>query len=514
METLVKNNYVFTISQKTCLKRSCIRIREQFHEKDVDCFRINGKWISKHFNNIAIDEFTGTYNYITKLCKGVKKIDFDEQNKCYNVTYGYSSKPQGGSINVYGFKTPLLILNDDYYKELVQRLKPCRFSDIPYLDGLSNFKEVVPYDANRDNYDLTVSLRKAKLRKYSEEEMMNYGIISKSFKTSENKKYTFGVEIETSDGLLTSEQANELKLNIMTDKDGSVYSDKGKKYGGAEYITGVLQGDSGLRQLKILCRELSKKTLINETCSVHVHLGTDFDNLFILFMYILGNSIEKDMYSVVSKNRLYKPNGQMNDFCKPLKNINLKNITPNMTEDVYNKTIAENFKKVFSWISCGHDESERCNRLTNHPKGAKCGYDKETSRYCWINMVPTYFNTRNNKSYTIEFRMMGETTNYYKIKNWLLLCMSLVWFVENRRTDILNNCVTINNVQHPLTIFNILRVAYPTKGEMLANYFMKRAEFFSKNINASESAFLIDEINNDEEITLLNILKESNSICV
>ena len=308
-------------------------------------------------------------------------------------------------------------------------------------------------------------------------------------------------------------QANNLNLNIMSDKDGSVYSDSGKKYGGAEYITGVLTGDAGFRQIKLLCKELTKKTLVNKTCSVHVHIGSEFDNLFVLFMYMLGIKIEDELYSLVSPNRNVNSNGDLNEYCKKLRPLALIPFSK-ATPDQYNKVIDSNFKKVFEWISCGNSEGPNCNRSTNHPKGAKCGYDRSTSRYCWVNMVPTYFNTRNNKSYTIEFRLMGETTNYYKIRNWILLCMAIVWFVENRRNDIINDYVTINNVRHDLNIFTILRVAYPTKGESLVNYFMKRQDFFKKHPSATEADLLTTEINNDEEIDILNIIKEANKSCV
>lgn len=517
MEKKLINDYVTTISNNSCLRRSCIKIRDQFHEKNVDCFRINGKWISKHFNNIALDEETNGYNFITKLFKAAKNIQWDEHNNCYNIIYAYTSKPLSKTINVYGFNKPILVF-DDFFEDCKTRLKPCKYSDIEFLDGRSNFNTVIPYDANRDNYDNTISLKKAKLRKYSDEEIRDLGILGKSFKTFEGIDYTFGVEIETCDGLLTKNQAQNFKLNVMTDKDGSVYTNKGKKYGGAEYITGVLHGDEGLRQLKILCKELSKKTIVNKTCSVHVHIGTEFDNQFILYAYLLAVILEKDMFSIVSKNRGVNDYGEINVYCKPFQQLrlNLLNFEKNKSYDkeTFEKIIKQDFNSVFQWVSGGYSEDANCNRKTNHPKGAKCGYDKNSQRYCWLNLVPTYFNTRGNQSYTIEFRLLGETTNYYKIRNWLLLCFAFVSFVKNRRADILNGYITQNGEKKELNIFNVLQIIYPNKGLQLANYFMKRKEFFNNNSTSSESDFYVNDISEEQNITINNIISEANKACV
>jgi len=78
------------------------------------------------------------------------------------------------------------------------------------------------------------------------------------------KKYTFGVEIETHSGRLPLYLKNKLFYSSVY--DGSLkHKDDSSTYG-LEYVSAVLQGDEGLKQLNSLCYELTKRCLLNYQC--------------------------------------------------------------------------------------------------------------------------------------------------------------------------------------------------------------------------------------------------------
>lgn len=78
------------------------------------------------------------------------------------------------------------------------------------------------------------------------------------------KKYTFGVEIETMSGVLP--KYLDSKIYYSGVHDGSLKHEDDKACYGIEYVTDVLKGDNGLKQLKMLSNELSKRCLINKQC--------------------------------------------------------------------------------------------------------------------------------------------------------------------------------------------------------------------------------------------------------
>lgn len=502
---------VDTIGGNRVERKKCIKIKEKFHEKNVDCFVINDLWISKHYNKIEIDDFSGNYNFVTKLGKHIKDLRWDNSASSYIAEFGFTSRAHPAPFTVKGFKTPIQVLNEEIYNKFQPRLKPCRFSGEMCLDGRSNHVTFIKYNHERDNYDHVISLGKAVSRAYPKIQKQALGLISDSYLTTEGLQYTFGIEIETCAGLLPADQAADLGLNIKAEQDGSIIGDDGRKYGGAEYITGVLKGDSGFRQLKILCKELTLRTKVNSSCSVHVHLGNIvFDDEFIMYMYILAKKIERELFSYMASNRFTKDGEKPNPYCKPLQGFRFSSMK-NLNKEEYNEAFKFNYNKVVEFLASGNPIGERFNRSTNHPQGSKCGYDKTSPRYSWLNLIPTYFDTRGDKTHTIEFRMMGETTSYIKIKAWALICMAISWFVENHKTDILNGYIGGTDKKE-LNVLNILRLAYPKKGEMLCEYLLSRHKSFSRDKGMSEIDFYIDDNTNFERVTLNDIANEAYSL--
>jgi hypothetical protein len=298
------------------------------------------------------------------------------------------------------------------------------------------------------------------------------------FKTL-GKKYKFGIEIETSSGVIPVYISNDLECSAV--HDGSLRHEDGNVYG-LEYVTSILEGDLGLKELKKICLELDKRCVVDKTCGNHVHLSdVNFSKFNIILMYWLYENIQNEIFSILPYTR-----SKGNEYCRKLPNLKLDldviNKLDSYTENLYYGEII----KFLSSINL--TPSKSINKTKNHPKGNKCGYDHSTARYCWVNFIPAVFNTRDDKSYTIEFRPFNGTTCYTDIKNWLLVCMALVDIVENHKQWLF----TFNN-KDKIQINSILERVYGTKGLELIIWFNDRKNRFDNPELTVEQSLLIEQ---------------------
>lgn len=458
-------NYNITLAEDPKIKLS---VKECINIPKLGWFRKDDKRLISDYiykdNFIILDE-----KYKTTYTKVYTDIDDKGNlvcNNTYTTTYPNKDKIYEKIVyflpEIYVVKTgkieyiELSLLEDRLFKEkYIERIKDGVFylrTDLSSED-LIEFKER-PY--------------KFVYRKYRDE----IGEFNKSIKNIPNtfintldKKYYFGVEIETISGRLPKYLDNFLFYSAV--HDGSLRDpETGETYGG-EYITDVLQGDLGLQQLKKLCYELTKRCLVDKRCGNHVHLsGVNFTKENIILMYYLYYNIQDEIFSMMPKSR------RKNEYCRKLDNlsINISNIHPKQLNRNY--YIDKYYSEIIMFLSKKDFSSRYVNKKKDHPKGFKCAYDHSASRYCWVNFVPAVFNTRGNSIYTIEFRPMQASTSYRKIKNWLLICFSLVDIVENYKQEIYDKTY--------LNLADVLNICYPKDSEKLINYVNERKLKFSE----------------------------------
>jgi len=303
----------------------------------------------------------------------------------------------------------------------------------------------------------------------STKDLIKYGIKSPTNVITENKNYSFGVEIETAAGYIPSYVA--ANLNMKSVYDGSIRDNQGNKHVGGEYVTGVLFGDNGLRHLNKIVTELSQRCSINNTCSVHVHVGNlSFNKETIVLLWKTCQAVESELFAMLPTSR------STSLYCNKMKQLPIKFNKKGYSYDVL---IDEYYKKIFKIISLGKEPCKTINKEFNHPAGHSCGYDTSTPRYWWINFIPAMFNLKGKGNYTIEFRPHSATLNFIKIKNWILIVLGIVSFVENHQKFIINN--------DKITLRDIIKLTYPNKHEYLMEYINKRTEFFSVRGNNSLS---------------------------
>jgi hypothetical protein len=304
------------------------------------------------------------------------------------------------------------------------------------------------------------------------------GIESKTYVASEGLKYSFGVELETSQGLVTLQDYFINRLNLSSIRDGSVK--------GAEYVTGVLKGDSGFNQLYRVSTILNKQNKVDKSCGMHVHIGgANFNKAFSVYAHILSEKIQDSMFSIVSKTR------RGNSYCGDVIRLCLEDSIKKYGAS-YGVEVA--YKELYEHMTYGRALGSDHNKKHNHHYGRYCGKyngieDEDNFRYKWVNLIPCNFNVRgishpkngyNKNADTIEFRFHSGTLNYTKIKNFTLICMAFVNYVENNENDILSKDV--------ITLEDIIKATYKRNVKPLLAYVEMRQKLFNNEPYLLESS--------------------------
>lgn len=303
------------------------------------------------------------------------------------------------------------------------------------------------------------------------------GTFSPTFRITEGKKHTFGVELETSIGILQPWHYKDLNIDAV--HDGSLRGPNGEDPTGGEYVTGILTGDMGFNQINKICSILSKRCEIDKRCGVHVHVGIKPTNSFIVNLYKLLLDIQNEIWSMMPHTRR---NGK---YCKNLYKLDFSRLASAKTEEEYELITNDLFAQIYKFINVEpviktENGVGMYSKQTSHPLGDKCGYNSDTPRYCWVNFVPALFIRRDYISkgkkpkdytgYTIEFRPHPGSLNYTKIKNWIKICIAIVSFVENNEDYISKNKVTLDK---------IIRSEYPKSSIKLLDFVRSRQELFA-----------------------------------
>ena len=382
-------------------------------------------------------------------------------------------------------------LNDErpylFYDDYIHRRKN-------RADKFRAFDNLVKPFTDIDNPNITIEDKKLLIKRD-----FDLGVRSNTYKIFEGLRYTFGVELETSAGRLSQEDTNG--LNLKCEFDGSLRETPDQRKEdvlGGEYITGVLKGDSGMYQLQAICNKLSEKCSINSKAGVHVHIGgISFTKENIVYLYILGCTLQDEIYQMLPTSR------RKNSYCRKIDelDLNINSLKNANTSVVYDILIDEYYNKIFKYVSHGKEPSKNVNRKGNHPLGSKCGYNKETQRYCWLNFVTALFNTKNNvNAITLEFRNHSATLNYTKVKNWVRICFAFVNFAENFKTSIKNNMwLNKENVELPINLTSIIMASYPRTGKALVNYVeTRKVKFFSDTGSIENEEYATDKESNSK----------------
>lgn len=247
-------------------------------------------------------------------------------------------------------------------------------------------------------------------------------INEKEFPLSKHLRYTFGLEFETSEGIVPENLC--FRDGLIPLRDGSIT--------GLEYSTVVLKGNEGLNLLAQQVETLKKYTVFNKECSLHIHLGgfplTD-KSLFRLYKLCLHLQNTGELASLLPpltfRTSAYKNSGK--DYCRPLPEYR-------DFKDLYYALVGEPFLGSFEQP---HPNDPSRNQKWHIP-----------TRYYWINFINAFCYKVNK---TIEFRFLRPTYNLRKILVWMYIMNAILAFSEDRTMADLRN----------ITFSKIFRRVYP-----------------------------------------------------
>ena len=482
--------------------------------------RLTGRVNSKYFEGDDLkitkvfDVYTKSIVDVNSTYRFINKFHFDGSGKLIVDEYLYTTSNTYLNNNCFPFVLTTQVDTNVHYCASETELIANGFIEDPHrLVFFHPVFELTPKTNDR-HYSYWMSLQrdyipfnncKSKLDFEDSElsDAISMGVVSPSNTITEGKKYTFGVEIETSGGIVPLYRVKDYNLAAM--RDGSIT--------GAEYVTGILTGDKGFYHLSKICKLLSTRCQIDSRCSIHVHIGNiNLTKETIVAIYLLGLMLENELFLMLPESR------RNNEFCRMLSADIASVIPPNsgLNESIISQTKLDIiYHNLFAFVSTESYPNEKVNRRMTHPKGAKCGYNHSTPRYWWLNLVPGLF-TREEKyevvkkhrfdkikeknqninlysNRTIEFRCHSATLNYEKITNWLKICMSIIFLAENKPIEILERYVDKNNI----SLEEVIKNAYPQNNTKLLEYIhLRKATFTEKTTELKEYQVKQDENNN------------------
>lgn len=158
---------------------------------------------------------------------------------------------------------------------------------------------------------------------------------------------------------------------------------------GAEVVSPILKGQSGLKALEIVCSVIDNDDFrVSTTCGLHVHHGVT-----------LSEKIWQFINSWIDCEKHF-----------------LKIVPPSRQNNHYSRPWAVHFRDT-RWDRSSSSEMPYATAQTNISAWTSSNLE---SRYASVNMKS--ISLRN----TIEFRMHSGTTEFKKIKNWIIITQSFL----------------------------------------------------------------------------------------
>lgn len=238
-------------------------------------------------------------------------------------------------------------------------------------------------------------------------------------------KYSFGLEFETSMGIIPEEVC--LRDGLIPLRDGSI--------SGIEYSTVVMQGNEGINLLDQQLQTLRKFTFFDKECSLHVHLGgfpLEPDAIFRVYSqcYRLAPELSNILPEYTFRGNEYKKTGK--NYCKHLPAYSNFN-------RMYEGLVGRHFFGSF--------EQPHPADITREHK-----WNVHT-RYYAVNFINLLCYKVNK---TIEFRFLRPTYNFDKIRLWLYIFNGILLYAEKGFPKV-NNLQAILEAVYPEELHQPLR---------------------------------------------------------
>jgi len=440
------NEIVTTVNGISCKKDKCRLIDKKYYlignvniENSGDVYYIDGRYIRFETKRIAFNKTICKYqlkNYL--LNYGIVSMDIN----C-NFLNGYFSNDNENVFLIDENKNTHCCINENIINKNFREeacsgifyhisLKKAREFNI-IKDVKKTYKEHLPYDSGKVMY------------KYIEKYNKYTPVINDTIKNFSKAigDLTFGLEFETIKGVIPDNRLDKLPLIPL--RDGSI--------SGLEYVTVPLSGDKGVKAVVDCVKELKKRTIYNNDCALHLHIGNvPRTPEFILAFYKLISFHQEEIFSYFPLYKKYNFGVKRKNYSKPfpINEINFK-LDPSIDYSC-KVSVNKNFDVLFAHLSGGYNfYGYDCDlrNVYNHPLDPN-GNQKWNikNRYYAHNLIPLIFGNKQ----TIEFRIHTPTYNIDKILNFLFINSYLInYAIKNQNSILCNPNFLVSNNQNGLS---------------------------------------------------------------
>lgn len=434
---------VTTVSGNSVPRKKCRKIKGEFYEIGVDCFLMSDNKYHRLGNGmVEIDFETNTPVFLREhpnISKGI--VGF----KNNSFIFGYFTPNIYKNIKVLYNGTIVKALNKNvlektnYFKNPLSQI----YSEEGKFD--SSIIDSEKLDYNCDSY----LIRATKLFNYYKQNYIKKDINKNNIKYYSqlsllDSKYLFGLEFETSEGVLCDTTLN--KNGIIPVKDGSLR--KPNKPLPFEYVTVPYQKEDLFNSLKEVCSDLNNNCKFDSSCSLHLHIsGLENSKSNVVALWILIQKIQDEMLNMFPQYKTFPHiiDSNKNYCAKYNENLLAVNTKAFQYFELDTKEyINSYFSSIYHYISGGYSLDSSFNRSSlRHPNGNKWNI---RSRYHIINLVTWLFSDKR----TVEFRVHTPTFNYDKIINWVYICNAILKYVEKHSFSIIfkmqNNDIKLKDI--------------------------------------------------------------------
>jgi len=246
-------------------------------------------------------------------------------------------------------------------------------------------------------------------------------------KLSEN---TFGIEIET-----VSPVSRDQLARLMQEKLGDTFRITSERYNHqdttenkwklvsdatirttsshphqAEIVSPILKGQDGLDKLEKVLQAINEiGVTVNKSCGIHVH----HDARMLNTEQMIKLSQFYTYYETILDSLQPMSRRASNSYNYPMKNSN--DTAPSLFD------VMESKKSLHSWIARERNASTKRENM-------RTAFSSQFARNCKLNIYSAY-----GAHNTIEFRHHSSSTEFLKLKNWIILTQDMMVFASNNR---------------------------------------------------------------------------------
>ena len=411
------------ISQAKKFPNGYYKIGDINIENSGDCYKINDKFYRFETGQIIFNNSKKQYQLLTNDVI----LGLIEDNK-----FGYFNRSEENKIPIIlqdGNKSFVIneeILNQNLnYREQLSTGNFVHISQLNAKDFVkitapkNEYKTSLPYDSNgitKKHSDIYNYLYDSNINGYCYHLGKFLGDL------------TFGLEFETTKGYIPERITK--KLGLIPLRDGSI--------SGLEYVTVPFNGEKGVQTVVDICKELEKRTMFDNSCALHLHIGgVPRTPEFILAFLKLSSWLQNDIFSLFPLYKKYNMGIKNKNYSKP---YDLFDIFSKLDPVINKNNINSNFDVLFKFLTSDRasfkDHNNDLNQVQVHPADPSTHQKWNiTTRYYLHNFIPLIFGNKQ----TIEFRIHTPTFDYYRILMFLLFNSMLIKFTVKYQKEILED---------------------------------------------------------------------------